>query len=90
MKVSILGPEYLEQQLLINGKAGTPSPGLAGIFTGSFMILYTNNITVTPQTLLAALTVPTYSGYAPILAAFGVPNRRNEGGIALDRRREAR
>ena len=75
--------EYLLEQLFVNAKAGAPSPGLPGILTGSLIGLYTPNIVPVATTLLAALTPPTYTGYAAKAATWSAPYRRQSGGIAI-------
>ena len=74
---------YLLQQILINAEAGTPSPGLAGIFHGAKMMLYTTNVALTVNTVKSDLTEATYNTYVQQAAAFSAPFQSNRGGVGI-------
>jgi hypothetical protein len=76
--------EYYQGQLLLAGEEHVVSGNFSGPLYGAIINLFTNDLTPTPQTPFVTWTLPIYAAYAGIAAAFGVPYRRSEGGIAVD------
>ena len=76
--------EYFEQQLLVDATTVVSSGSFHGAISAAQIEIFTNNFAIGPKTVYSDLTVPTYTGYAPITAAFAAPFRRREGGIAVN------
>ena len=74
--------EYLQQELAVDACDHVASGDFDGVLHGAKVRLFTNNMVPSKDTLVGDLTVPTYSGYADVVASFGAPVRRDSGGIA--------
>lgn len=55
-----------------------------GALQGCKTMLYTNTLTITKATVLADLTVPTYTGYGSVTTGFTGPTRDDSGFMGLD------
>lgn len=58
--------KYCLEQLLLNGIAATPTPGLPGIFHGTKVALFTSAFLISPQMLWASVVEPAWTGYAQV------------------------
>jgi hypothetical protein len=75
--------QYGWLQMLLNSQAPVVTPGLAGVWVGAQLTLYTNNITPNEQTPLSAFTLAGDTITAPQTVVFGAAAYRQAGGVLI-------
>jgi hypothetical protein len=76
-----LTTEYMDTKAVLDYTQAGGGGAVAGILNAAKMVLFTNILAPTKTTPLAALTQPTYTGYAPASVTWGPAVRDSAGDI---------